>query len=442
MVDAFSLSTTALGTEKITAILGLTNYSFWRLCDNGIVTDDCVKTIAETYNATRDIVVPFSLYIPDPAANAPDMVLIRGIIALAYTYNTRISISAPIHVAGSNTTRFEVTISVPFLREYGDDLVAAAMLDLKNASMHPETTTQTSVVLKLAHADVNATVLRDIRTATANAYSVDVGSVKLTVLSDSMTGQTTISIVVQTLWNETDVTHIVRIVLVLPMLEITFKSLQSQYVAAIAGVAGLPADKVAVSAIVILSTSRRLLAASIQVPFAITVSSAAAGKTLAGCMSMAATNAALSARNLPTVTLLAPASTSSSVSAAAQQLHITWSQSLDASLVTLNLKQPSNTILYIDTAVSIDCEVRSGNSNTVILLYLLLAFLIFMMVAGVFWARRTFQGNTATLHRPAVDYNAMHRDMGIPLGTIPVGMEPSSVFQMMHHDHKSFHHYH
>jgi hypothetical protein len=441
MVDAFSLSSTVLGTQKITAIQGLTNDSFWRLCENGMVTDDCVKTIAEKYNATRDIVIPFSLHIPDPAANAPDMVQIRGIIALAYTNNTRIAISAPIHIVGSNSTRFEVTISVPFLQQYGDEYVAAAMLDLKNAGLHPETTMQTSVVLKLAHADVNATVLSDMRSATAKAYGVDVGSVTLAVLPDSKTGQTTVSIVVQTLWNETDVTNIVQVVLVVPMLEITFKSLQSQYVAAIAGVAGLPVDKVAVGAIVVVSTSRRLLVASIQVPFTITVSSAAAGSALAGGMSMAALNAGLSAGNLSTVTLLAPASTSSSVSAAAQQLQITRSRSLDASLVALNLKQPSNTILYIDTVVTIDGEATSGNSNTVILLYLLLAFLVFMMVAGVFWARRSFQGNTASFDRPAVDYNALHRDMGIPIAAVPVAMDPSNMFPNMHHHRQCSYHY-
>jgi hypothetical protein len=268
-----------------------------------------------------------------------------------------------------------------------------------------------------------------------------VGSVTLAVLPDSKTGQTTVSIVVQTLWNETDVTNIVQVVLVVPMLEITYKSLQSRYVAAIAGVAGLPVDKVAVGAIVVVSTSRRLLVASIQVPFTITVSSAAAGSALAGGMSMAALNAGLSAGNLSTVTLLAPASTSSSVSAAAQQLQITRSRSLDASLVALNLKQPSNTILYIDTVVTIDGEATSGNGNTVILLYLLLAFLVFMMVAGVFWARRSFQGNTASFDRPAVDYNALHRDMGISIAAVPVAMDPSNMFPNMHQHRQCSYHY-
>ena len=439
MVEAFSLSAAALGAEKITAIRGLTNDSFWRLCENGIVTDDCVKTIAQTYNATRDIVVPFSLNIPDPAANSPDMVRIRGIIALTYTNNTRVSISTPIHIAGSNTTRFEVTISVPFLQAYGDEYVAAAMLGLKNAGMHPETTTQTSVVLKVAQADVNATVLHDIRSATAKAYGVNIGSVKITVLPGSMTGQTTVSIVVQTLWNETDVTHTVQVVLVMSMLEITFRSQQSQYLAAIAGVAGVPVDKVANGAIVTVSTSRRLLAASIQVPFVITVSSAAAGKTVAGGITVAATNAALTARNLSTVILLAPASTSSSVSAAAQQLQIARSQSLDGALVSLNLKQPSNTILFIDTVVTVDGEASSGNSNTVVLLYLLLAFLIFMMVAGVYWGRRTFRADIAASDRPGIDYNAIRHDMHIPVG-IPIAVEPGHMFPRMHHDHQSTYH--
>ena len=450
MVDAFSLSAAALGAEKITAIRGLTNDSFWRLCENGIVTDDCVKTIAQSYNATRDIVVPFSLHIPDPAANAPDMVRIRGIINLMYTNNTRVSISAPIHIAGSLTTRFEVTISVPFLQTYGDEYVAAAMLGLKNAGFHPETTTQSSVVLRLAHADVNAIVLSDIRNATAKAYGVNIGKVKLTVLPDSMNGQTTVSIVVQTLWNETDVTHNVQVVLVVSMLEATFRSIQSQYVAAIASVAGVSVDKVAIGAIVTVSTSRRLLAASIQVPFTITVSSAAAGATLAGGLSVAATNTALSSQNQPPVTFLAPASTASAVSAAAQQLQITRSQSLDGSLVALNLKQPSNAILYIDTVVTIDGEATSGNSNTVILLYLLLAFLIFMMIAGVFWGRRAFGDNTATSDKHVIDYNAINSydagqhgisvPVGIPVEN-PLTMDPSKMFPMMHHNHQSTYHY-
>jgi len=422
MVDAFSLSATALGTQKITAIRGLTNDSFWRLCENGTVTDDCVKTIAQSYNATRDIVVPFSLFVPNPAATSLDMVQIRNIIGLAYINNTRVAISAPIHIRNSNTTRLEVTISVPFLQEYGDENVALAMLNLKNTGYHPETTTQKTKVLDMQHDAVNATVLADMQTAIAKAYGVGMGSVALTVLPDSGSGRTTVSIVVQTLWKETDVTNHVEIVLVVPMMEIAFRGMQREYVASIASIAGVSPDQVEIGKIVTVRSSRRLLTPSIQIPFDITVPSAAAGNTIGRGLSTTSINTALTGRNLPTATLLAPATTSSSISVAALQQQTARSQALDTSLVALNLKQPSGTLLSFDAAVTIDGEMNSDNSNAVILLYLLLAFLVFMMVAGVFWARRNFETSNSYTTRPAADYNIIHRnpDTSMLMPGVPV----------------------
>ena len=435
MVDAFSISSHSLSGQKITAIQGLTNDTFWRLCDNGMVTGDCVKSIALEYNTTRDIVVPFSIFLPDPGNNPPDMTEIKRIIGAAYADNTRIAISAPIHVEGSSTTQFQVTISVPFLQEYGDVFVAAAKHALVDEGFHPENTLQTNIVLEMRHGDVNETVLQEFKTATAAAYGVDVNSVKLTLLPDTFSDQTTVSVAIRTLYNKTDVEYAVEFTMILQMTEAEFMPLQADYVDAISTAAGVSADKVSVGTIKTQSTTiRRLLAPEIIVPISIAASSKPGGDLLALAMSVNALNAALSMKNLQTTTLLKEASTSSAVSSTAQQRDINMANKLDKALVTMDLKKPADTILYIEAAVTVDGEVHNDNSHIVILLYILLAFAVLLMIALLVWARRRFRALQDT--KPGVQYDQMHHDES-PV----IAMDPSNMYPMMHADYPGFNHY-
>jgi len=94
MVAQFAINTTTLNANQITAITGLTNDTFWRLC-NGMVTNDCVKLIAKEYNTTRDILVDFSLDNASPRNHPLNISQIKNIIRQTYVNSTYVIISPP-----------------------------------------------------------------------------------------------------------------------------------------------------------------------------------------------------------------------------------------------------------------------------------------------------------------------------------------------------------
>jgi len=115
MVAQLATNQTTLNDNKITAITGLTNNTFWRLC-NGMVTNECVKLIAKEYNTTRDISVDFSVDNADPTNYPLNTLQIKSIIRQTYVNSTYVIISPPIYDERSNQSRIEVRISVPFLQ--------------------------------------------------------------------------------------------------------------------------------------------------------------------------------------------------------------------------------------------------------------------------------------------------------------------------------------
>jgi len=408
MVSQFAINPTTLNSNQITAITGLTNDTFWRLC-NGMVTNDCVKLIAKEYNTTRDIVLDFSLDNADPVNRPLNISQIKSILRQTYVNSTYVIISPPIYDQLSNQTRFEVRISVPFLQEYPEMYETAVKHAFVAIGLRPEDALQSKIVLKMAPAQVNSTVVDQFRKTAAMSYGVNMEKVEVNVLPDEFTGETVLSLTVRTLVDTSDVSFTVEITMTFPLFPSEFISQQPAYVASVANVAMVSFNKVAVKSIVDTTTvQRRLLASQIDVTFLVTVSSLAAASSIRERLSLANLNVDSAASGLSISSRATEAVVASLVSRAAQERATSRVQNLNTALIALDLMTPLKQIIYLEAAITIDGEMHKQNNDTVVLLYLLCIFLIALMILLLLWARRNFAA--AKDPNRNISYDAMQAD--------------------------------
>lgn len=424
MVAEFSINQTMLNANKITAISGLTNDTFWRLC-RGTVTDDCVKLIASEYNATRDISFDFSVDIADPRSHPLNTSLIKRIIRHTYVNSSYVVISTPIYYEQSNQSRFEARISVPFLQQYTDMYYTAVQHALVAAGIRAEDTVQSKIVLKMAYGAVNETIIQQFRSTAALSYGVHIDKVEAEKLPDTFTEETTLALTVRTLVDTSEVAFTVKMTTTFPLSAAEFTSQQPAYVASVASVANIPFNRVAVSGMQANNvTLRRLLASQLNVEFTMTVSSLDAASAVAGKMTAANLNANFASSGLTTGTMSIGASVASLVSRVAQERAASRVQGLDNALVALDLKSAPRQIIYIETAITIDGEMHPRNTDAVVLLYLLCIFLIVLMILLLLWARRNF--GTAKNSNRDISYDAMKAD------PTAIKLEQGGIFPTLH----------
>jgi len=443
MVKQFSINMTTLGDNQITAITGLTNDSFWRLC-NGLVTNDCVKKIAKEYNATRDILVDFSLHISDPANNPVNISSIKNILRETYVNSSYVVIPPLIRMADSNQTQFQARISVPFLQEYSDVHLTAAKHGLVRAGFQPEDNLQTKIVLKMAFNSVNATVVNNVRTVVAASYAINIQKVDITVLPETMAGETTLLVNIYTLVKPFDVGFVVTITLIFPLTSAAFNAQQSAYVASVATVADVSFNKVAVGTVSdVTTTQRRLLTPMLSVVFEVTVSSLAESQRIAGAITLDALNREFLRSGLAVSTLSVPAVISLAPQLAARQLAKSRELALQETLTDMKLTSPENQLIYID--ITIDGEKHPKNNDAVVLLYLLCIFLIILMILLLLWARHYFAVKSDSTQ--IASYDAMPQDTKVDI-TQGNGVYQNPIFSKMpqsaydaYPHHNVFHHH-
>ena len=207
--DRYVFDQKLLATHMITAITSLTNATYFSLCGGGGMTDEaCAEKIADQLVPvpTRDIVLHFSVHNPTPAIPL-NHVLFQSIIRNVYGTDTKVVMSTPVHVMG-HSTEFHVTISVPFLKVYNDDIVTMAKNNLFTGNFLLEEIVHHEFELDMARADVTTAVQMQVQQTVATQYGLGPGKVKVTVHDAGvvLTGKTKIDVAVRTLRKQA-VTH-------------------------------------------------------------------------------------------------------------------------------------------------------------------------------------------------------------------------------------------
>ena len=200
-IQKYLFNEQVLASNMITAITKLTNATYISLCGGTGVTDEaCAEKIADHLVTTRDIVLHFSLNNPDPAIPLNHVKFQDTIRSVYGPLDTTVVMSTPIHVMGQST-EFHVTISVPFLKVYLDDILTTAKNNLSTAGFQLEDTVEHEIELDMPRADVTAAVQTQVRQIVATQYMLTVGKVQVAVhhAGGGDTGKTKMKIVVRTL---------------------------------------------------------------------------------------------------------------------------------------------------------------------------------------------------------------------------------------------------
>jgi len=128
------------------------------------------------------------------------------IVQAGYGTGTFAAMSTPIHVAG-NSTEFYVTISVPFLNVYADDIITTVKNRLTDNNFSLQDTVRHEVVLDMNASSVTTAVQTKVQDIVAMQYGVGVHKIQITEhRSDSAVAKTTtLTIMVKTLRERGDV---------------------------------------------------------------------------------------------------------------------------------------------------------------------------------------------------------------------------------------------
>jgi len=160
--DTYKFDQAKLNEHMITSIVGLTNSTYFQLCDSTTNDEDCAEAIAHNLTTMRDIVLQFLLHNPNPDVQFDHMEF-KEIVQAGYGTGTSAAMSTPIHVSG-DSTEFYVTISVPFLNVYSDEIITTVKNNLLDENFVLEDTVRHEVVLDMLESSVNAAVQTKCKT--------------------------------------------------------------------------------------------------------------------------------------------------------------------------------------------------------------------------------------------------------------------------------------
>jgi len=205
--DTYKFDEVKLGAYMITSIVGLTNLTYFQVCGGITSYEVCAEAIADELTTMRDIVLEFSLDNPRPHI-AFDHQKFTEIVQAGYGTGTYTAMSTPIHVAG-NSTEFYVTISVPFLNVYADDIITTVKNHLSDNNFSLQDTVRHEVVLDMNASSVTTAVQTKVQDIVAMQYGVGVQKIQITHhRSDStVANTTTLIIMVKTLRERGDASN-------------------------------------------------------------------------------------------------------------------------------------------------------------------------------------------------------------------------------------------
>ena len=203
--DTYKFDEVKLGAQMITSIVGLTNLTYFQVCGGITNPEVCAEAIADELTTMRGIVLEFSLDNPTPQI-AFDHLKFTEIVQAGYGTGTIAAMSTPIHVAG-NSTEFYVTISVPFLNVYADEIITTVKNRLADNNFSLQDTVRHEVVLDMNASSVTTAIQTKVQDIVAMQYGVGVHKIQITEhKSDSAVAKTTtLTIMVKTLRERGDV---------------------------------------------------------------------------------------------------------------------------------------------------------------------------------------------------------------------------------------------
>ena len=223
--DTYKFDESKLGAQMITSIVGLTNRTYFQVCGGITNSEVCAEAIAEELTTMRDIVLEFSLDNPSPQI-AFDHHKFTDIVQAGYGTGASTAMSTPIHVAG-NSTEFYVTISVPFLNVYADEIITTVKNNLSDNNFSLQDTVRHEVVLDMNASSVTAAVQTKVQGIVAMQYGVGVHKIQSTVHNSHSAAvantTTTLTIMVKTLRERGDVSDFSKYSITQPTHEMVTK---------------------------------------------------------------------------------------------------------------------------------------------------------------------------------------------------------------------------